>query len=169
MTISIIVAKSINNVIGKDNKLIWHLPNDLKYFKTITTGKPVIMGRKNYLSIPEKFRPLPNRVNIVLTRQKSFEAPGCILKNSLEDAILFCKENNHEECFIIGGGEVYKQAMDKDLADKLYITEVFEKFEGDTFFPELDLGKWQKISSQHNQTDATHRHNYSFDVYEKKH
>lgn len=164
---SLIVAKTQNNVIGKNNRLLWHLPNDLKYFKKITLGNPVIMGRKNYLSLPEKYRPLPNRINIVLTRQKGFIAPGCVIMNSIEDAIKFCEEQNHKECFIIGGGEIYKQVLEKNLVDKMYITEVHSELEGDTFFPSVDLTQWKKVFEKFNPSDATHPFDYTFVVYEK--
>lgn len=136
-TISMIAALSENRVIGKDNKLLWHIPEDFKRFKTITSGHPIIMGRKTYQSIG---KPLPNRSNIVVTRDKYFRAEGCIIVNSLEEGIEKAKKvessNPTGEIFIIGGGELYKQGM--NFADKLYLTIVHQAFEGDTFFPEYD-------------------------------
>ena len=138
MIVSIIVAVSENNVIGKDNSLIWHLPADMKFFKEKTTGHCIITGRKNYESIPEKFRPLPNRTNIVITRQKNYIAPGAIVVGSLEEAF----EKNlqigadADEVFIIGGAEIFKQSM--HLVDKLYITRIHHNFDGDVFFPDID-------------------------------
>jgi dihydrofolate reductase len=167
MKISLIAAVAENNVIGKNNDLIWHLPNDLKYFKKITSGHHVVLGRKNYLSIPEKFRPLPNRTNIVLTRNPDFKAEGCIVLNSIEKAIEFAQLNNETELFIIGGGEIYKQALDKQLVDRLYITHVHENFDGDTYFPDLNFDNWQLISKQCMNKDEKHPHDYTFCVYEK--
>ena len=119
MIISSIVAVSENNVIGKDNSLIWHLPADMKFFKEKTTGHCVITGRKNYESIPEKFRPLPNRINIVITRQKEYIAPGAIVVGSLEEAFEKASQTGNDEVFIIGGAEIYKQSM--HLTDMLYV------------------------------------------------
>lgn len=142
--ISIIVAVAENNVIGKDNTLIWHLPADMKYFKEKTSRHCIITGRKNYESIPEKFRPLPNRTNIVISRQKDYNAPGAIVVSSIEDAITKAKETDDSEIFIIGGAEIYRQSI--HLADKLYITQIHNKFDGDAFFPEIDASKWKKTS-----------------------
>lgn len=145
MIISIIAAVSENNVIGKDNTLIWHLPEDMKYFKEKTTGHIVITGRKNYESIPEKFRPLPNRTNIVITNQSNYNAPGAIVVNSIESALKKCKELGDKEIFIIGGAQIYMQTI--DIAHKLYITKIHKSFEGDAFFPKIDLTVWDETSS----------------------
>ena len=115
MITSIIVAASTNNVIGKDNDLIWHLPVDMNFFKTKTAGHHVIMGRKNFESIPHKFRPLPNRTNIIVTRNKNYSADNCLVTNSLREAVNVAKRNNEEEAFIIGGGEIYKLALELSL------------------------------------------------------
>jgi dihydrofolate reductase len=133
--ISIIAAVSNNGVIGVDNKLPWDLPEDLKRFKELTTGNVVIMGRKTYESIG---KPLPNRINIVITRNKDFFAPDVIVTNSLESALL--KAGGDKDIFIIGGGEIYKQSM--NFVDKLYITEVDMGVEGDTTFPTIDKNRW---------------------------
>ena len=167
MITSLIVAVAKNNVIGKDNDLIWKLPNDMKFFKKTTLNHHIITGRKNYISIPKKFRPLPNRTNIVLTRQTDFTEEGCIISNALEDAIAHAKANNETELFIIGGGQIYKEALDKNLVDRMYITQVNEEFEGDTFFPAIDVKKWNKISTVENPSDEKHAHSYSFTIYEK--
>ncbi|HCQ30512.1 MAG TPA: diacylglycerol kinase [Flavobacteriales bacterium] len=167
MKISLIAAVAENNVIGKDNDLIWHLPNDLKYFKKITLGHHIVLGRKNYLSIPEKYRPLPNRKNIVLTRNPEFKAEGCIVLNSLESAIEYAKNQGEEELFIIGGGEIYKQALDKNLINRLYITHVHESFEGDTFFPHINYDEWKLVSKECNLKDEKHPHDFTFCIYEK--
>ena len=133
MMVSIIVAVAENNVIGKNNDLIWHLPKDMQFFKQTTLHHHIITGRKNYISIPVKFRPLANRTNIVLTRQQDFPEEGCVVLNSLEAAIKFAKQNNENEVFIIGGGQIYKEALEKNLVDKLYVTHVHHSFDGDTF------------------------------------
>src|SRR5688572_16262883 len=136
MKISAVVAASENNAIGLKGNLLWHLPKDMKYFKEVTYGHHVLMGRKSYESIPEKFRPLDGRVNIIVTRQNNFKAEGCQVVASLEDGIQFAKDNGEDELMILGGGEIYKQALSK--TDKVYLTRVYHSFEeADTFFPEL--------------------------------
>ena len=135
MTVSMIVAKGINNEIGKDNDLMWHLPSDLKFFKAVTMGKSIIMGRKTFQSLPKA---LPGRKNIVLSSDKDFIAPGAVTVTSIEDAL---KESETEEVFIIGGAGVYKEFF--PLAEKLYITEVeFSSDEADVYFPEISLDTW---------------------------
>jgi dihydrofolate reductase len=167
MITSLIVAVAKNNVIGKDNDLIWRLPKDMKFFKETTLNHHIITGRKNYISIPKKFRPLPDRTNIVLTRQTDFKEEGCIVANSLEDAIIYAKNYNETELFIIGGGQIYKEVLAKDLIDRMYITHVNEEFDGDTFFPVIDAEKWKKVSEVENPADEKHAHSYTFTVYEK--
>ncbi len=167
MIISLIVAIAENNVIGKDNNLIWHLPNDMKYFKEKTLNHHIVTGRKNYISIPEKYRPLANRTNIVLTKQTDFSEEDCVVLHSIEDAITYAKNNNESELFIIGGGQIYKEALEKNLIDKMYITHVNQQFDGDTFFPEVNNEKWKKVSENNNLADEKHRYSYSFAVYEK--
>ena len=139
MKVSLIVAVSENYVIGKDNDLIWHLPKDMRFFKETTTGHHVIMGRKNFESIPHKFRPLPNRTNIVITRQLDYKAEGCVVVNSIEEALKVAKRNGDDEAFIIGGGQIYKLAIDAGLVDRIYLTKVHHCFDGDTIFPELNF------------------------------
>jgi len=138
--ISIIVAKSKNNVIGSNGSIPWNIPKDLKYFKELTEGNTVIMGRKTYESLPKDKKPLPNRINIVITRDINFTANGCIVLGSLEEAIL--KIDNRKDTFIIGGGEIYKQAI--NFVDKIYITEINDEYEGDTYFPEIS-DKWNLV------------------------
>ena len=167
MIVSLIVAIAENNVIGKDNDLIWHLPNDMKFFKEKTLNHHIITGRKNYISIPEKYRPLANRTNIVLTRQTDFKESGCVVLHSLEDAIIYATKNDETELFIIGGGQIYKEALEKGLIDRMYITHVNHQFDGDTFFPEINNEAWKKISETNNPIDEKHRYSYSFAVYEK--
>src|SRR6185369_7714358 len=144
MTISMIAALARNGVIGKANDLPWHLPDDMKFFMQTTKGHHVIMGRKNYESLPEKFRPLPNRINIVVTRQKDFHAPGCKVVHSLEEAIELVKSSSETEVFNIGGAEIFTQGL--SMADRLYLTEIDTILEGDTYFPEIDKSIWKETS-----------------------
>lgn len=166
MKISMIAAVAENNVIGKDNDLVWHLPDDMKFFMQKTTGHHVIMGRKNFESIPDKFRPLPNRPNIVMTRQQDLRIDGAYVVNSLEDALEIARKNNESEVFVIGGGDIYNLAM--DTADTMYITEVKSRFEGDAFFPEFDKSEWQEIERIHHGTDERHAYAFDFVTYQKK-
>jgi dihydrofolate reductase len=155
--VNIIVATSKNRVIGNDNSLIWNLPNDLKHFKKLTTDNSIVMGRKTYESIG---RPLPNRRNIIITRQDDYEVDDCEVVNSLEEALLLCGYN----CFIIGGGEIYKQSM--NIADKIYLTLIDEEFEGDTYFPEIGDG-WVEVIRENKEQDDKNEYNYSFIEYER--
>lgn len=167
--VSLIVAVAEGSmVIGKDNDLIWYLPKDLKYFKDTTENHHVIMGRKNYLSIPDKYRPLKGRTNVVITRQEAFEAAGSIVMNNIEAGIEYALKNGDAEPFIIGGGQVYKYVLDNDLVDRMYITWVHADFEGDTFFPEFDEAKWELVSSERHEPDHRNKHPFTFAVYEKK-
>jgi len=162
MTISLVVAASENNAIGKNNQLIWHLPNDLKFFKNTTWGFPVIMGRKSFESVN---KPLPGRTNIVITTNPDWKAETVIVVNNLKDAIQKAAETNSKQIFIIGGGEIYKQSM--DIADSIYITRVHADLEGDTFFPEIDKSKWKLTSNQDFEADEKHAYSYSFQIWEK--
>lgn len=151
--VSIVVAAAANGVIGNDNDLIWHLPADLKHFKNVTSGSSIVMGRKTYESIG---RPLPKRENIIITRQADLTIDGCLVFNSLQEAIEKAKS---EEVFIIGGGEIYKQAL--ELADKIYLTKIHQDFEGDTVFPEI--GKdWKIISEKEGELDEKNKLPHSF-------
>lgn len=161
MSVNIIVAIAENNVIGKDNTLIWHLPADLKYFKQLTTGNTVIMGRKTYDSIG---KPLPNRRNVVITRNKDLKIDGCDLVNSLEEALDLTK--TEENVFIIGGAQIYKEAM--SVADKLYITEVKQQFDGDAFFPEIKKDQWEEILRDEHKADEKNKIDYSFVTYKRR-
>src|SRR6478609_10716069 len=156
MIISLIAAVTENHVIGKDNDLPWHLPDDMKFFMETTKGHHVIMGRKNYESLPPKFRPLPNRTNIVITRQKNFSAPGCEVVNSLEAAIEIAKANYELEVFIIGGAEIFNQSM--HLAERLYITEIKTTLDGDTYFPVIDKNNWKSVSEKFHPIDERHKY-----------
>ena len=165
MTISIIVAVDENNVIGKDNALIWHLPADMKFFKDKTTGHCIITGRKNYESIPEKYRPLPNRTNIIITRQKNYHAPGATIVGSIDEAIEKAKQTGYEEIFIIGGAEIFRQSM--HLVDKLYVTKIYHSFEGDVFFPAINTKEWKETDRRKGIVDEKNKYEHDFIVYEK--
>jgi dihydrofolate reductase len=151
--IKIIVAMSKNRVIGNSNTLIWHLPEDLKRFKQLTTGNTIVMGRKTYESIG---KPLPNRRSIIITRDTDYSVEGCEVVNSLEEALLL----SNSDCFIIGGGEIYRQSI--DVADRIYLTLINKEFEGDTSFPEIK--DWVEVSSENFVTDYF---GYSFIEYER--
>nr|AIA18785.1 Dihydrofolate reductase [uncultured bacterium] len=165
MIISLIAAVSKNLVIGKNNDLPWNLPDDMKFFMNTTKGHHCIMGRKNYESIPEKFRPLPNRTNIVVTRQKDFHAPNCIVVNSIDEALAIPRKNKETEAFIIGGAEIYRYAMEQ--TDRMYLTEIDAIIDGDTHFPSFDKGTWKEIKRQHHMADDRHKYPFDFVVYEK--
>ncbi len=162
MLISMIVAVAQNNVIGKDNDLVWHLPDDMAYFKEKTKGHHVIMGRKNYYAIPEKWRPLPGRPNIVITRQPNLELTGVVVVNSIEEALDKVKNTNEEEAFIIGGGEIFKQSL--DIADKIYFTDIKSEFDGDTYFPDVNPNVWEEVKRVPHPIDD--KHSYAFDFVE---
>ena len=166
MTVSLIVAVSENGVIGKDNDLIWHLPKDMKFFKDTTMGHHVIMGRKNFESIPHKYSPLPNRTNVIITRQADYRAEGCVVVNSVEAALEIARKHGDTEPFVIGGGQIYKIALEENLVDKIYLTKVHHSFEGDTFFPKLG-NEWEEIERIDCKSDEKHAHNYSFLTFEK--
>ena len=166
MKISLIVAVSKNGIIGKDNNLVWHLPKDMKFFKETTLNHHVIMGRKNFESIPHKYSPLPNRVNVVITRQKDYKAEGCIIAHSLEESLQIAKQNKDQEPFIIGGGEIYKIAIESGIVDKIYLTKVMHHFHGDTYFPKLGP-EWKETSRICNKKDAEHKYNYDFITFKK--
>ncbi len=157
---SIIVAIAKNNAIGKDNQLLWHISEDLKYFKRITSGHTVIMGRKTFESIG---RPLPNRTNIIISRNFP-ETVGMTVVSSIEEALQ--RTAGEEEVFIIGGGSIYREAMPK--ADRLYITHVDTVCEADTFFPDIDLSQWKEVSREDHCKGENFPHPFSFVVYERK-
>jgi len=160
MILSIIVAFDQNRVIGKDNKLPWHLPADLKHFKSLTMGHHMIMGRKTYESIG---RPLQGRTTVIVTRQADFAAPGCLVAGSFDEALSFVKNDN--EAFVIGGAQIFDIAMNK--CNKIYTTLIHHRFEGDTFFPEINSGKWKEISRSDFSADEKNPWDYSFIDYEK--
>nr|AIA17320.1 Dihydrofolate reductase [uncultured bacterium] len=158
------VAASTNNVIGKNNQLVWHLPRDMKFFMNTTKGHHVIMGRNNFASM--NYIPLKNRVNIVLTRDPFFITSTAIVLHSIEEAINFAYEAGEEEAFIIGGGEIYTQAL--HLTEKIYLTEVITELPGDTYFPELDMREWEVVSSEYVEPDAKNEFPMRFDVLLRK-
>lgn len=159
MIVSIVVAISENHAIGKDNKLLWYLPKDLKHFKEITSGHTVIMGRKTYDSVG---RPLPNRRNIIITRQP-ITIEGCEVVNSIEAALHLCAGT--PEVFIVGGAEIYKQAM--HLTDSIYLTIVHAVIEGDTYFPEIKEDIWKETQRQDHEPDEKNALPFSFITYER--
>lgn len=167
MQLSIIVAQSANRVIGRGNKLPWYLPEDLKYFKRITQGKPIVMGRKTYESIG---RPLPGRTNIVISRNTSYQKPGIHVVSSLENALALAEQqaiiDGSEEMLVIGGAEIYSQAL--SFADRLYITQVHADIEGDAFFPAFNLSEWQEVLREDFFADGPNPYDYSFVVYERQ-
>jgi len=153
--LSIIVAVAENNVIGKDNSLIWKLPRDMRHFKETTTGHYIIMGRKTFES---NGRPLPNRTNVIITRDKDYKAEGCVVVHSLDDAIREAKEDS--EAFIIGGGVIYDLAM--PLVDRIYLTKIHHSFEGDTFFPEINMEEW--VVSEKRDFEPDEKNEYPFTI-----
>jgi dihydrofolate reductase len=165
MIVSMIAAMAENRVIGKNNDLPWKLPDDMKYFMDTTKGHHCIMGRKNYDSIPEKFRPLADRTNIVVTRQQNFSAPGCTVVNSLESALEIAAENNEPETFVIGGADIYRLGL--PYANRLYLTEIKAPVAGDIFFPLFDKKEWKEISRIPHDADERHKYAFDFVVYEK--
>lgn len=167
MKISLIAAIARNNAIGKDNNLLWHLPADMKYFKDTTMGHCVLTGRKNYESIPEKFRPLPGRTNIVVTRNEKYSAPGAQVVNSLDAGIAWAREQGETELFIIGGGQIYMECMVRNLADQLYITHVDAVFEADAYFPAINPKKWHKSNSELYPQDVKNPYNLEFALYRR--
>ncbi|QBZ97511.1 dihydrofolate reductase [Flavobacterium sangjuense] len=159
--ITLIAAVAENNALGKDNQLLWHLPDDFKRFKNVTSGHYIIMGRKTFESFP---KPLPNRTHVIITRQKKYTAENCIVVDSLQKAIAICPKE--EETFIIGGGEIYTQAI--EIGDKLDITRVHHTFDADTFFPEIDLSKWELTASEFHPKDEKHQFDFTFQTYLRK-
>jgi len=159
--VTLIAAASENNVIGKDNKLIWHLSDDLKHFKELTKGHFVIMGRKTFESMPKA---LPNRTNVVITRKLDYKAENAIVVNSLDQALKHAE--NDSQPFIIGGGEIYKLAIED--ADRIELTRVHTSIEGDAFFPEINYNLWEEVSSEKRFKDDKNEYDYTFYRYDKK-
>ena len=160
--ISLIVAMDQNRVIGNNNKLPWHLPADLQYFKKVTMGHPIVMGRKTFESIG---RVLPGRENVIVTRNQEFKAEGCVVLHDIAQIKMFA-DNHDEEVFVIGGAEIFKEIL--PFTDRLYITEIHETFEGDTFFPVIDENEWDEISSNPGSIDEKNRFAHDFIILQKK-
>lgn len=156
-----IAAVAENNALGKKNKLVWHLPNDFKRFKSLTTNHHIIMGRKTFESFP---KPLPNRTHIVISRQVNYNPGGCIVVDSMEKAIALCPEN--EDSYIIGGGEIYTLGL--QYADIIEITRVHHTFDADAFFPKINEREWQLVESEENFKDDTHLYDYTYETYIRK-
>ncbi|HUM98026.1 MAG TPA: dihydrofolate reductase [Chitinophagaceae bacterium] len=162
MNISLVVAAASNNAIGKDGKMPWHLPADMKHFKNITWGMPVVMGRKTFESLG---KPLSGRKNIVITRQTGWKANGAIGVQSIEDAFFVAQQADVNEIMVIGGGEIYKTLFDK--AKRIYLTRVEAEPEADTFFPVLLREQWRLISQQNFEADEKNPFNYSFQIWDR--
>jgi dihydrofolate reductase len=162
MTITLIAAAAENNALGKDNRMIWHLPNDFKRFKQLTTGHNIIMGRKTFESLPGL---LPNRTHIIITHQKDYQAEGCIIVNSLDDALAACPQD--EEVFIIGGGEIYRQSMNR--ADKIELTRVHGiSPDADAFFPDIDPNVWKLMEKVYHPADERHKLDFTYETWKKQ-
>jgi len=156
--IILIAATSENKALGKNNELVWHLPDDFKRFKELTSGHHIIMGRKTFESFP---KPLPNRTHVVISRQKNYNPEGCIVVNSIEDAIAICPKN--EAVFIIGGGEIYSLGI--EFADKIELTLVHDTFEADAFFPEINPAEWNLVATEFHPKDEKHLFDFSYQTY----
>jgi dihydrofolate reductase len=161
--ISLVVAASLNNAIGKDNQLLWHLPNDLRFFKNTTWGCPVIMGRKTFESVG---KPLPGRTNIIVTRQENWSAQDTITAFGLDQAIEIANSCGCNDIFIIGGAEIYKIAL--PLAHRIYLTRVHTNIEGDAFFPELDSAHWKMVTEHQHAADEKNIFATSFQLWERE-
>lgn len=163
MIISLIVAASENRVIGRNNDLPWRLPDDMRFFVKTTKGHHILMGRKNLESFGKL---LPNRTNILLTRDRSYEFEGAKIFNELNKAIQFAKDNGEEELMVIGGGEIYKQCL--PMADRIYLTQVHAEIDGDVYFPELDPSEWLLQSESFHDKDEKHNYSFTFKTFERK-
>lgn len=162
--ISLVVAMDRNGLIGVGNRVPWRLPDDMKYFRQITMGKPVVMGRKTYESIPDRFRPLAGRTNIILTKQLGYNAAGCIVTHSLSSALEAA--HDAQEVMVIGGAEIYGQFL--PTADRIYLTMIDGEFEGDVYFPELDREGWYESYSDEHSIDERHAYPFTFLLLERR-
>jgi dihydrofolate reductase len=163
MNITLVVAASTNNAIGKDNQLLWHLPKDMRFFKNTTWALPILMGRKTFESMGSKL--LPGRMNIMLTQQKDLSIEGAWVVNSIEEAVALAKSNDYNELMVIGGGQVYEMAL--PLANKIWLTRVHTQIDGDTFFPVLDAA-WERTHLVSNTTDEKHAFSFDFECWQRK-
>lgn len=167
MIISAIAAVADNGTIGVNGDLPWHLPDDLKYFMRTTRGHHVITGRKNYESIPDKYRPLKDRVNLVVTRNADYEAPGAVVVGSLEEALEYARSAGESEVFVIGGGQTYREALASRLVRRLYLTLVHADIAGDTQFPQIDPADWREVKREYHAPDERHAFGFSFVMLER--
>ncbi len=163
MKVSLVVAATENNAIGKDNKLLWHLPNDMMFFKNTTWGMPVIMGRKTFDSMQ---KPLRGRTNIIITRQEMQAPPGTVVVNNPEQALKIAEDTDAKECFVIGGAEIFNQFLDQ--AYRIYMTRVQTTLDGDVFFPDIDQKEWELTDQQEFNADDKHAYAYSFQTWDRK-
>ena len=163
MKLALIVAMDQNRGIGKDNDLMWHLPAEMRFFTQTTKGQIVVMGRKNYDSIPLKYRPLPNRENVILSRNRSFDAGDCKVFTSIDDCLIHFAEETERTVFIIGGGQIYNEAINHPKLEEMFITEINYAFEPDTFFPIFDENSWNKESVL--KYEADEKNPQSFEVF----
>lgn len=163
MITSLIAAATENNVIGKNNDLPWHLPDDMKFFVQTTKGHHILMGRKNLESFGKL---LPKRTNIILTRDPDFTYEGAVIFHDLKEAFLFAEQNGEDELMVIGGGEIYKQAL--PFADRIYLTRIHTEIEGDTFFPEFNQENWKVIHEEYHPKDEKHQYDFTFYTFERK-
>lgn len=163
VSLSLLVAADENNVIGKDNKLPWHLPEDLKYFKNLTWSMPILMGRKTFESIG---KPLPGRKSIVITRNKEWQREGVEVVHSIEAAIEKAKSFDIKEIFVIGGAEIFNTSFEK--ADRIYLTRIHHRFEGDTYFPAMQESEWQLVKSHMNRKSDKNPYSHTFQVWQRK-
>lgn len=161
---TIIAAKSDNNVIGKDNDLVWHMPADLKFFKDKTRGKFVIMGRKTFASIGNK--PLPGRPTIIVTRNPDFESDCCWVVNDINRAFAIAEAEDQEEVYILGGAQIYEKTINS--VDRMFITEIKSTFEGDAFFPEIDMNYWKEVAREEFKPDEKNKYAYAFVEYRRR-
>jgi dihydrofolate reductase len=166
-SLSLIAALDANNGIGKDNDLMWNLPADMQFFKETTKGHVVIMGRKNYDSIPAKFRPLPGRSNVVLSRQANFEAPGCTVYDSLATCLQNLKLQEGQKAFIIGGAQIYQLALESGLVKEIFLTHIEKVYDADTFFPDFTADTYQKSLLFKQNIDDKHEANFEVFLYSK--
>ena len=168
MIVSIIAAVAKDRTIGKDNDLIWHYPIDMAFFKSSTKNHYVIMGRRNFDSIPEKYRPLPFRTNVIVTRQTDLVADGCLIVNSLEEAVEIAKNDKQKEIFIIGGGQIYNQALEDGIVNRMYLTHIDKDYNGDAFFPEFNSDDWIISKEELHTKDDKHEADFVIRTYQKK-
>lgn len=163
MNITLVVAASQNNAIGKDNQLLWHLPKDMRFFKNTTWALPILMGRKTFESMGSRL--LPGRLNIILTKQLGLSIEGAIVVNTMEAAIAIAQKEDYKELMVIGGGQIYEMAL--PIANKIWLTRVHTQIDGDTFFP-LIYEDWEKISTETNLADEKHAFDFDFECWQRK-